>query len=303
MPIADIVILISLFFIIIFIIACFQAKNEKNAKNNAPYEYSYSISLTCDSNSYNRSTNKAKRIPEHRKYNIIYNDSPFQDNMNYRLYQCKAVFAKTNRTRTRKIEAFSEDEARAAIKELGYLDPIEITHVPFEPPTDMQRAACQEHGTSIPTKACKADVSYIIDCKMKSDSVPNPELLKYATEMKIKLSYYIGKKALYTCIFDHLEQRDKIAFYVFCVYRFLSNNRCGNLNRSVHKDLFYDFADKKLSDQSFVKSVNRHSGDELRYFGTIYVNNYECNGGGSKNTIAYKETKKFLEENHLINRQ
>lgn len=290
----DIVILIAVFYLIVFVVTLLFRIHRLNDTDVSKDDYHAPVVRI------NNSTPDYKKIAQCPTYSIIYNNSSFPDNMNYQMYQFKAKYMETGRVRTKKIDAFSESEARALIKNLGYEDPIEISQIPFDPPTDAQRDACRRHGTSIPPKACKLDVSFIIDNKLNCDRISNPELLQYATEMKLKLSYYIGKKSLYEYIFRSLEQRDKISFFVFCVYRFLSNNRCGNLNISPYKNLFDEFSDKKLLDSSFVNSVNRYSGDELRYFGSICIGNNTYHNGGSTNTIAYKATKKFLIDQHLI---
>lgn len=292
----DIIVLIAVVYLIVFIVALISMPH----KSDEPHPCRNARHTLIVYTDNRPPAANHKRIAQSPPYNIVYNDSSFPDNMNYQMYQFKAKYIATGRFRTRKIDAFSESEARALIKELGYEEPIEMSQIPFDPPTDAQRDACQKHGTTIPSKACKLDVSFIIDNKLNFDSVANPELLQYATEMKLKLSYYIGKKNLYEYVFCNLNQHDKISFFVFCVYRFLSNNRCGNLNRSPHKNLFDEFATKKLSDSSFVNSVNRYSGDQLRYFGSICIGNNTYHNGGSTNTIAYKTTKKFLAEQHLI---
>ncbi len=127
----------------------------------------------------------------------------------------------------------------------------------------------------------------------------NPELIEYATEMKLYLSYYIGKKALYDHIFNQLELLDKIAFFAFCIYRFNSNDRCANLNKSYHKADFYKFANNHIEDKSFIKSMNRYAGNQLRYFGQIQIGNMVYDGG-SKNTISYKEVISFLQNHGML---
>lgn len=243
---------------------------------------------------------ECKKSSLNDKYSIIYNDSPYPDNLNFRRYECTGVFAETNRKRTRKIEAFTEDDALEEMKSTGFVEPITVKQIPFDPPSEAQIEACRKYHTIIPDKACKIDVTYIMDREIENDSIPNPDLLRYATEMKITTSYYAGKRNLYCNIFRSLDLRDKIAFFAFCIYRFLSKDRYGNLNHSPHKDLFYSFADTKLSDKSFITSMNRYSGDQLRYFGEYRVGNTVYDNGGSKNTTAYKAVLKFLEEQHLL---
>lgn len=218
----------------------------------------------------------------------------FPDNMNYKLYNCKGLYQQTNRRRTIQIEAFSDEDVEQELEKKGYVKPYEIERIPFPQATDAQIQALNNINYTL---ICKYDASALLSKKFDYDSTPNPDLLVYATEMKIKLSYYIGKNALYDLIFANLEPRDKIAFFVFCVYRFTTDDRHGNLNTSRHKNLFYQFADEHISDDQFVKSVNRYNGHQLKFFGTLSLKGTELTGG-STTTVAYKTTIKFL-KNHF----
>ena len=274
------------------LLVIFSIVYAKSSKNKSVQNYTYSDSTTTGSS--NKIVNSAKQIQPHESYSIVYNNSRFNDNLNYKRYECKALFIETNRMRKKIIEAFDKEEAINELKSIGFTEPIILTQIPFDPPTDAQIEACRNHGTTIPYKACKVDVSYIMDKEMEHDSIPNPELIDYANEMKFHLSYYIGKKALYNYLFNKLELLDKIAFFAFCIYRFNSNDRCANLNKSYHKADFYKFANNHIEDKSFINSMNRYEGEQLRYFGKIQIGNMICDGG-SKNTISYKEVISFLQ--------
>lgn len=289
---------IALWGVIIYFIISRKRKSKQTnkSKNNHASTKSKRFHSFTTSNNISHST---KQINPKESYPIIYNDSPFCDNLNYRQYECKALFIETNRIRTKKIEAFSEEDAINELKSKGYTDPITLTPIPFDPPTDKQIEVCRDYGTVVPNKACKRDVSYIIDKDMDHDSNPNPELLSYATEMRIFLSYYIGKKALYNAIFNQLAIKDKIAFFAFCIYRFNSSDRTGNLNQSKYKADFYKFSESHLQDKSFIQSMNRYKGEQLRFFGKIQVGDstYE---GGSKSTSSYKEVMNFLQNQGIL---
>ena len=146
---------------------------------------------------------------------------------------------------------------------------------------------------------CQYDASAILSRKYDNDSIPNPELLLYATECHLKSSYYIGKKALYDLIFSNLDLRDKIAFFVFCIYRYTTNDRQGNLNKSPHRDLFYAFSDDNITNDAFIKSMNKYSGRELRFFGTLTIDHVQTTGGSTR-TIAYKTAIEFLRKHFTL---
>lgn len=274
-----------------------KESNSQSYKSNETDYLNIKTSLTKPNRTQN--TPSAKKIHKAAPYPIIHKQSIFKDNMNYNYYSVKALYLQTKRKRTVKVEAFDENEVKEQLLLTGFSEPFEITQIPFPEPTEEQIAACRAHGSILPADACQFDASAIISKEIARDSIPNPDLLHFATAKKIKLSYYIGKKALYDVIFYTLENEDKIAFFIFAIYRFTSNDRQANLDSSPHRDIFYEFANSKISDLSFVRSMNKYHGSELRYFGKINVDGYEYTGG-SKNTIAYKDSLTFLKEKNLV---
>lgn len=235
------------------------------------------------------------------EYKIYHREKDgFCDNMNYQLYQCKALYSRTNRKRTVKFEVFNEDDVKIQLLRDGFCEPFDIKRIPFPRATDAQINNIKTYITKIPPDdICLYDASAMISCSCENDSVPHPDLIQYATEMKLKFSYYIGKKALYNLIFNSLDMEDKIAFFVFCIYRFTTDDRRGNLNKSPYKNLFYDFSSENLSNEQFIKSMNRYTGSELRYFGKLTIGNIET-WGGSTNTIAYKNVIVFLKKHFTL---
>ncbi len=226
-----------------------------------------------------------------KQYEVHHRDRDgFCDNMNYKRYKCKAIYSKTNRKRTVTIDAFGIEDVNNQLTQQGFLEPFEIERIDFPVVTAAQRDVL---GGMSYIDVCQYDASALIDKKIKHDTVPNPELLDYATSQKIKLSYYIGKKALYDLLFMKLELREKIAFFIFCIYRYTTDDRQGNLSKCSHRDLFYKFADENISNAQFIKSMNTYNGTELRFFGTMTVDGVGLTGG-SKRTIAYKTATEFL---------
>ena len=240
----------------------------------------------------------SKHMPEYEIYHRA--KDGFCDNMNYQLYQCKALYSQTNRKRTVNLEAFNEADAAEQLRQGGFCEPFDIKRMPFPEATEKQIDNIKTYITkNIPDDICQYDASAMISRSCENDSVPHPDLLQYATEMKIHLSYYIGKRDLYDLIFNSLNIKDKTAFFVFCVYRFATDDRQANLNNSPHKNLFYEFATENISNEQFIKSMNKYEGHELRYFGKLTVNNIESTGGSS-NTIAYKNAIEFLKKHFVL---
>lgn len=266
----------------------------KNTTENEGKNETISIVTTYSTTTTKRTT----YIPQISLYEVFHRPSDhFIDNMNYKLYHCKGLYLKTKRKRSIKIEAFDENDAMAQLRQAGFVEPFEIERASFPEITDAQKEAL---GNIYLGDVCQYDASEILGRQYSNDSVPNPELISYATECGMKFSYYIGKKALYDRIFRTLEPKDKIAFFVFCVYRFTTDDRRGNLNTHPYRDLFYTFAEENMANESFIKSMNKYSGEKLRYFGPLTINGITSYDGGSKDTIAYKTAKAFLKQHFSI---
>ena len=225
--------------------------------------------------------------------------------LNYSLYEVKGKNSLTNRSRTKVFEArIVEDVLKDAISE-GFSNDITITLLPFAPPTQKQLLYAKELNIDIPEGTCIHDVSELIRNKVEGDSTPNTGLLTYAHDKGINFSCFIGKKSLYDLVFHKLEGIDKISFFIFCIYRYLSEDREGNLNASKHKIVINEYANSKINDKKFINSLEKYSGRDLRYFGKIRVDNDDSSTyiwGGSTTTHAYKETVNFLHDTFGINK-
>ncbi len=226
------------------------------------------------------------------QYPQIIKSTSHKDNMNCTLYTFSGKYSETNRIRKNKtVYVFSNENPLDAIKNMGYSDPIEYVKSDFPSPSEAQMRYLFDltHG-HIPNNVSHEDASALIGRYVEEDNkVPNPDLFHFAEQMHIPVSYYCGKKRLYNLIFNDLQIQDRIAFFIFQVYRYsYTDYSIANMNNSPYKHLFYEFANSKIYDESFIKSLNRYSGESLRIFGAY--------GGGSKNTIAYKEARAFLQE-------
>jgi hypothetical protein len=217
-------------------------------------------------------------------------------------YQVKALYIPTNRKRTETFIAKNEEELVELLKNSDFEDPFEIKEV-FNEPTDKQLEYAKSLKIKIPNHASLEDMSALISRAVEGDnSDPNPELIEYAVDKGFFFSKYVGKKALYNLLFYSLSLRDKIAFFCFSVYRHLSDDRAGNLDNHQCKDLFYNFAESQINNDKFIKSLEKYTGEDIRFFGTLKFSDGGKATGGSMNTIAYRTCSEFLTEKmQLIN--
>lgn len=227
--------------------------------------------------------------------------------MKYITYVGSAVFTETKRKRKVRLKGIAIEEVKQELLLTGYEEPIILEEDAPEPPTEGQLKYARGVGIEIPDDIDREDLSMLLSRYEWNDkSDPNPGLIEFANNRKFDFSPYIGKKILYNLVFRSLEARDKIAFFTFCVYRYLSDDRHANLDTSIHKETFYSFADSKLDDASFINSMNKYEGESLRYFGKMVIENGDGwkteLQGGSTATIVYRETADFLSDKFGLNK-
>lgn len=293
--ISIILIIILTSVIIFFAKRSFGSTSQKETIQSEPSaDYTHVTKASTSSNHVQSYGSDEKSF---KKYNILHKNNGFRNNMNMDLFQVTGVYSETNRKRTREYHASNESTAKIKALSDGFTESILITKIDFPSPTLNQLETMRNHNQEIPMDACKHDISAIISCTIDNDSIPNPDLINYATSKDILFSNYIGKKALYNLIWNMLNDIDKIAFFLFCIYRYNSNEREGNLEKSPHKATIYSMSNTLKEDPAFLKSMNKYTGDSLRFFGNLKItkNGYtETYAGGSTNTLAYNRAVELL---------
>jgi hypothetical protein len=213
-------------------------------------------------------------------------------------YQAEAVYSETKKKRKVTFIAQAEEDVINLLNILGYLEPYQISELAPKPPTQKQIDYAKDLKITIPPDASGSDVSALISSKLDGDISANIELMMYAQEKGLKIAKYIGAKGLYDSLYEHLNLNDKIAFFIFSVYRQLSGDTSNNLNKHVQKDAIYNYAIELKKNEKVLKSLLGYSGRDLMHFGKIlYADNLEVNGG-SVNTYAYKEVSTFISKTY-----
>ena len=155
-------------------------------------------------------------------------------------------------------------------------------------------------GLKVPEGANKTDVRALIDAELDDDDVAPLALRTYARDKGMNFSDYVGNKYLHTLLFDHMELRDKVVFFCFCVYRFNFGNENESLLEHRYLSNFDTFADKYLNDSLFITSMEEYVGEELAYFGKSErkMNDGKVKNvyGGSIHTRAYLNAKAYIDD-------
>lgn len=208
-------------------------------------------------------------------------ESPFRDNMNYMVFEGDGVFIKTGRKRKIRIEAFSEEEARFDLAAAGY-DPVSlnISRGQFEPPTEEQLKAMRKHGNKIPENACKIDMSFLMSKIIEQQHDPGSRLIQFATEHKVKFSYFTGEESLYSCIWNTFDTFQKVAFYLLCVKK----DETGRWEFDSWES-YLQKASILLGDEKFVNSFKRYLNSGFYGF---------TENTSSRNTNCYKKACEYV---------
>ena len=173
-------------------------------------------------------------------------------------------------------------------------------------PSLRQLAAAARFGINVTSEMDAQDVSDLLSRQLRQDpKEPNPGLIEFARNRGIHFANGIGKKALYNRIWEQLPQYDKFAFFSFCVYRYLSDDRnIADMDKSPHKESFYKFADRCMKFARYTECLEDFEGEELRCFGELIINKGESSedfvGGGDTDSDLYNDAVVFLIENGLI---
>lgn len=219
--------------------------------------------------------------------------------LNRNLYNVKAKYIQTNRFRSVKVWSRNELEIPKRLEKIGYTEIQSIINI-TPMPTERQLDYAIDLGCNLTPDMTGIDVSSLISQKVDNDiHKPEPGLMSFADNHDIVYSTYMGEKTLYNVIFNDLQELDKFAFFIFCVYRYLSSDMEANLDNSPHKNIFYNFANSCISNSKMKESLfENYEGRDLCFFGTS--NNDVQYYGGSTRTTIFKAAKQYLIEVGLI---
>lgn len=264
----DFIIVVALIIVLFRIFIKIHKKNNTILTNNYDSTESF-ISKLQNSTDIPPKINKnsdSTAIQKEVEYNVILkNDVGYFNNMNLNRYLAEGIYLSTNRKRKREFYGHSTEDAKAKALTFGFAESVQVIKIDFDRPSEAQIDIMKKHNLTIPLYASKSDISAIISKHVNHDSTPNPELIEFATGRNILLSNYIGKKNLYNLLWNELKGIDKIAFFIFSIYRYATDDRLANLDKSPHRAIFYTISAEFKDDSSFIKSMERYSGKDLRF--------------------------------------
>lgn len=208
--------------------------------------------------------------------------SPSGGFVNWSVYQVEGKNAETGRKNKRKYEAKTAADAENMAAADGLLAPYQTTVLPHEQPTERQTAYLASWGANSPAGATKYDVSAILGRLEASNDVvrekkigkskivewikpvdgPTEEFAKYADDMGVKFSLYIGKEALFCDTVYSLNGREKAAFFAYCILCAADGIEPGDLRDTPNVAEIYRFADIATEDDAVMRSINSRDADD-----------------------------------------
>lgn len=226
--------------------------------------------------------------------------SPSGGYVNWAHFEVKGKNTATNRKNTRRYIARDELAVTKIAEADGLSAPYEVRVLPNNAPTDRQVEYLHSWNVEVPVGAVKEDVSAILsrlensydvvtEKKISDNAVawyvrplpgPSEEFAQYADAMGILFSKYVGKVALFNHTVYCLNERDKAAFFAYCVLCDHYHGEIGDLRTTEYFNQLYSFADMATANASIMRSIgNRDASDYIK---------------PHKGTAAYKAVAEFF---------
>lgn len=225
-------------------------------------------------------------------------ENPSGGYVNWSAYKVTGT-GESGKRKSKQYHAKTEAKALALAQKDGLLEPYEIHAVPHDSPTEKQINYLHSWNTMVPDGATRYDVSAILSRLEGSYDVvcekqvagreeqyirplpgPSPEFAKYANEMGIHFSRFVGADSLFNAVVNSLDERDKVAFFAYCALCSYHRFDIGNLLTSQYKEKLYEFADMALQDAALLTSVAQREPSDYH--------------SPHKGTKAYKAVAEFF---------
>ena len=294
---------------------CFDSQHQSNQRRSAPEQTdcredptvaevpAIKLSISMESRSFNVDTILANGESVSR-VDLGYR-SESGGYVNWAVYSVKGKNTATKRMNTKHYKAKSRDSAMLLAKSDGLVEPFEVTCLPHSDDPEKRKYFLEKlnaYGVVPPDGAVIDDLQNILDRVRYSDDIvsedqksngdvirfvrpiqgPNAELARYADDMGIRFSFYISGPALFSQIVSTLPEREKAAFFAYCVlchHKKIEN--IGDLRKTEFADQLYAFADVALNTQDVLKSIMERNSSDYLY--------------PHKGTKAYKAVADFFE--------
>lgn len=214
--------------------------------------------------------------------------------MHYSLYRVKGRHAETNQFRTRKVNAKSEDEAIAIVKEKELLvSDYEVTIIPHELATDRQLRYATDLGIEFPHDITKEDLSALMSRELDPDPEDCfPAIRAWAEENHLYFSEYLGVYRSASYVFNNIDHQEQLITFIWLLWSDYYDDWRHSPSIHPYAEQFKQYANEKLKDERFITSfrANVYGGRRLVY---------PTSDSDFRRTIVYKDAINFIHENEL----
>lgn len=163
-----------------------------------------------------------------------------------------------------------------------------IRLIPAEPPTDKQLKYIHDYNVIIPDDISKEDASAIINRVAYGHTMQASEsFAKLADTLGCLFSRYIDGESLVTNIAYRASDRERIAFYAYCIVSFEKKVNVITSDDFPELPIYYKFADNVIDDERFMKSLEKRWPED-------YLK-------PNRNTITYKAVADYFKQVQQIN--
>ena len=275
--------------------------NKSNSKTPGAKKPSVNVSITTSSYGVDCFLADGENVP---CLNLRGYTNPSGGFVNYSRFKVVGKNNATGRKNTKHYDAKDESDVAKLAKADGLSEPFEITFEAHKRDTETENyyiAQLRDYHVPIPEGAIKEDLRSILDRvrystivvsekKVGKDKViqrvkampsPSEEFAQFADDMGIKFSRYIDEVALFNVTVRELTDRNKAAFFAYCVLCSRDQSQIGDFRKSKHISRLYEFADYAIQNNSILQSISGRDPSD-------YIKPH-------RGTVAYKAVKEFFE--------
>lgn len=220
------------------------------------------------------------------------------------LFEYRFVNPTTGRTNRKIGRAYDEEELRAALATENIV-PTSVEVLPPDMATDAQIRLLIQKGAAIPDDLTKEEASDMIDGIISKGGVASAGDFAIAKALKVEVTKYASKRAIYAAIFYTMRDRDAVAFGTWFAYRVFRNEF--DRGQSGAQDpldgrfraIGHAIANDRRLNDSFKRLVSE-STVHFRWFGALRLpDGVESIGDGNRGA-AYKFAVQSLFEAGMI---
>lgn len=207
--------------------------------------------------------------------------------VNYGRFCVAGMNGSTGRKNTKRYEAQTEADARAAAAADGLSEPMTVKVEELPGPTERQTDYALDLSAVLPAGACSDDVSAIISRITDGDeAAPDPGLSRYAHACKVRFSRFVGADALLGVMFHQMQGADRATLYAYAVYLQERGGSFGDPRRLPVYSALHGFGESAAADPELMKSLDGRGVDDLR--------------GPNRSSKIYKAAAAYLKEHGAI---